>query len=56
VSPATLEILKRSFTDSDVVELLMVAGFWRTIASLLKTAKVPLDDGVPGWPEGRAPA
>jgi alkylhydroperoxidase family enzyme len=56
VSPATLAILKKSFTDSDLIELLMVAGFWRTIAGILKTARVPLDDGVPGWPEGRAPA
>jgi alkylhydroperoxidase family enzyme len=55
VSSQTLAILRRAFTDSDLIELLMIAGFWRTIAGILKTGKVPLDDGVAGWPEGRGP-
>jgi hypothetical protein len=39
-----------------LVKTSIVAAFWRMIAGYLKTAKVPLDAGVPGWPEGKAPA
>ena len=56
VSPATWSTLAKSFSHGELVELLLVAGFWRMIAGYLKTAKVPLDAGVPSWPEGKAPA
>jgi alkylhydroperoxidase family enzyme len=55
VSPETWSTLQKAFPDEELVELLMVAGFWRMIAGYLKTAKVPLDSGVPSWPEDRAP-
>lgn len=56
VSPATWSILRGAFSASDLVELLLIAGFWRMAAGYLKTARVPLDAGVPSWPEGKAPA
>lgn len=56
VSPATWAVLKRAYSDSDLVEFLLIAGFWRMAAGYLKSAKVPLDAGVPSWPEGKAPA
>jgi alkylhydroperoxidase family enzyme len=56
VSPKTWGTLQNTFSNEELVELLLVAGFWRMIAGYLKTAKVPLDAGVPSWPEGRAPA
>jgi alkylhydroperoxidase family enzyme len=56
VSPATWSILQKAFSNEELVELLLVAGFWRMIAGYLKTAQVPLDAGVPSWPEGRPPA
>ena len=56
VSAATWSTLEKSFSHGELVELLLVAGFWRMIAGYLKTAKVPLDTGVPSWPEGKAPA
>ncbi len=55
VSADTWGLLQQAFPDGELVELLLVAGFWRMIAGYLKTAKVPLDAGVPSWPEGKAP-
>jgi alkylhydroperoxidase family enzyme len=56
VSAETWTALQNAFSNEELVELLLVAGFWRMIAGYLKTAKVPLDAGVPSWPEGKAPA
>lgn len=55
VSPGTWAMLEKSFSHPELVELLLIAGFWRMIAGYLKTAGVPLDAGVPSWPEGKAP-
>jgi alkylhydroperoxidase family enzyme len=56
VSPATWAILEKAFRHDELVELLLVPGFWRMVAGYLKTAQVPLDEDVPSWPEGRPPA
>jgi hypothetical protein len=56
VSPETWNTLQKAFPDEQLVKTSIVAAFWRMIAGYLKTAKVPLDAGVPGWPEGKAPA
>jgi alkylhydroperoxidase family enzyme len=56
VSAETWNILRQAFSNEELVELLLIAGFWRMIAGYLKTARVPLDPGVPSWPEGKAPA
>jgi alkylhydroperoxidase family enzyme len=56
VSAETWSRLQKAFSSEELVELLLVAGFWRMIAGYLKTAKVALDSGVPSWPEGKAPA
>ncbi len=56
VSAETWTALQNAFSNEELVELLLVAGFWRMIAGYLKTAKVPLDADVPSWPEGKAPA
>jgi 4-carboxymuconolactone decarboxylase len=56
VSAETWTILQNAFSNEELVELLLVAGFWRMIAGYLKTARVPLDADVPSWPEGKAPA
>ena len=31
------------------------AGFYRLVSGFLRSARVPLDEGVPGWPEGTSP-
>jgi len=59
VTPATWAALNRTFSTAELVELIMVAGFWRMMAGFLKTAEIPLDPldpTVTGWPEGKAPA
>jgi alkylhydroperoxidase family enzyme len=53
VSANTWATLQKAFSSEELVELLLVAGFWRMIAGYLKTTKVALDTGVPSWPEGR---
>jgi alkylhydroperoxidase family enzyme len=55
VSPATWTILERSLSPAELVELLLAAGNWRMLAIFLNSARVPLDAGVPSWPEGRQP-
>lgn len=54
VGDATWATLAASFDDSQMVELLMLAGYYRMISGFLNSAGVQLDDGVPGWPEARS--
>jgi alkylhydroperoxidase family enzyme len=58
VSPKTWSVLERFFSPAELVELILVSGFWRMMAGFLKTAQIPLDPidpTVTGWPEGKAP-
>jgi alkylhydroperoxidase family enzyme len=55
VSTETWSTLQKAFSNEELVELLLVAGFWRMIAGYLKTAKVPLDAGVPSWLQDKPP-
>jgi hypothetical protein len=55
VSAATWQVLERSLSAADLVELLLAAGNWRMLAIFLNSAMIPLDPGVPSWPEGRKP-
>ena len=50
VSDSTWSLLKPTWTDEQLVELLVVAGFYRLVSGFLNSAGVQLDDGVPGWP------
>jgi 4-carboxymuconolactone decarboxylase len=59
VSAKTWATLEKSFSAAQLVELILVAGFWHMMAGFLKTAEIPLDPIDPtlsGWPEGKAPA
>ncbi len=55
VSPSTWAILARSLSPAELVELLLAAGNWRMLAIFLNSAGIPLDSGVPSWPQGRKP-
>jgi 4-carboxymuconolactone decarboxylase len=55
VRPSTWAALERAFAPGELVELLLIGGFWRMVAGFVKSARLPLDAGVPGWPEGREP-
>jgi alkylhydroperoxidase family enzyme len=50
VSDATWTDLARRWSDAELVELLLLVGFYRMTAGFLNSARVELDDGVPGWP------
>lgn len=58
VSAKTWSVLERFFSAAELVEMVLVSGFWRMMAGFLKTAQIPLDPidpTVKGWPEGKAP-
>ena len=50
VSDATWAVLATRWSDAELVELLVVAGFYRLVSGFLNSAGVQLDDGVPGFP------
>ncbi|MEM1332418.1 MAG: carboxymuconolactone decarboxylase family protein [Actinomycetota bacterium] len=50
VSDATWEALSARWGEPELVELLIVAGFYRLVSGFLNSTGVRLDDGVPGWP------
>lgn len=58
VADVTWTGLAQRWNETELVELLVLAGFYRLISGFLNSAGVELDPGVPGWPErsgGRAP-
>jgi alkylhydroperoxidase family enzyme len=50
VSDATWAALSTRWSDAELVELLVVAGFYRLVSGFLNSAGVQLDAGVPGFP------
>ena len=50
VSDGTWLALNARWSDAELVELLIVAGFYRLVSGFLNSAGVQLDDGVPGFP------
>ena len=50
VSNGTWLALSDRWSDAELVELLIVAGFYRLVSGFLNSAGVQLDDGVPGFP------
>jgi 4-carboxymuconolactone decarboxylase len=55
VSAATWERLARCWGTEELIELLMLAGFYRAIAMFLRSVGVEPEEGLPGWPEGVLP-
>jgi alkylhydroperoxidase family enzyme len=55
VTRATWSALEKAFAHGEMVELLLIAGFWRMVAGFVKSTRIQLDDGVPSWPEGKEP-
>jgi len=46
--------LKAAFTDEAILELLMLAGFYRTVSYLTNALRLPLEPGSARFPEGPA--
>jgi 4-carboxymuconolactone decarboxylase len=55
VSEETWSALARRWAPAQLVELLVIAGFYRMIAGFLNSTGVQPEDGVPGWPTGVTP-
>jgi 4-carboxymuconolactone decarboxylase len=55
VSDQTWAALASRWDQSQLVELLVLAGFYRLVSGFLNSAGVVLDAGIPGWPEGVNP-
>ncbi|GCL64131.1 carboxymuconolactone decarboxylase family protein [Pseudaquabacterium pictum] len=50
VTDATWATLAVRWNDAELIELLVVAGFYRLVSGFLNSAGVQLDSGVPGFP------
>ncbi len=50
VADRTWEGLAERWTQTQLVELLVLAGFYRLVSGFLNSAGVELDPGIPGWP------
>ena len=50
VSAGTWLALTERLSEAELVELLIVAGFYRLVSGVLNSAGVQLDDGIPGFP------
>ena len=51
VDDSLWERLRRRWNEPELMELLVVAGFYRLVSGFLNAARVPLEPGTPGWPE-----
>ncbi len=50
VSDALWERLGRRWNQAELIELVMLAGFYGMVAAFLRATRVQRDEGVPGWP------
>ena len=51
VTDSTWAALTTRWDDAQLVELLIVAGFYRLVSGFLNSTGVQLDDGIPGVPD-----
>lgn len=54
VSAETWARLDARWSEGEIVELLMLAGYYRMVAGFLNSAGVELEEGLAGWPDGGA--
>lgn len=54
VSEQTWQRLAERWTDQQLLELLVLAGFYRLVSGLLNSVGVALEPHTPGWPDGVA--
>ncbi len=52
VSEVTWQALRTRWTDAELLELLVLAGFYRLVSGMLNSVGVALEPSVPGWPDG----
>jgi alkylhydroperoxidase family enzyme len=54
VSDGTWSALADTWSHEQLLELLVLAGYYRLVSGMLNSAGVALEPGTPGWPEGAA--
>jgi alkylhydroperoxidase family enzyme len=52
VSDATWQRLSARWNEEQLLELLVLAGYYRLVSGLLNSAGVALEPETPGWPDG----
>jgi 4-carboxymuconolactone decarboxylase len=52
VADATWHALSEHWSEPQLLELLMLAGYYRLVSGVLNSAGVALEPTTPGWPEG----
>ena len=52
VTDETWAGLRADYDDGQLVEVLLLPGYYRMIAGFLNSAGVELEDDAPGWPDG----
>ena len=52
VSEGTWQALKARWTDAELLELLVLVGFYRLVSGMLNSVGVALEPSVRGWPDG----
>jgi 4-carboxymuconolactone decarboxylase len=56
VGDATWAALAARWSEAEILELLVLAGYYRLVCGLLNSTGVQLEPGTPGWPrDGAAP-
>lgn len=55
VSEPTWLQLRKRWSEEELLELLVLAGYYRLVSGLLNSAGVALEAGAPGWPVGATP-
>jgi alkylhydroperoxidase family enzyme len=52
VSDETWHALSETWSEPQLLELLMLAGYYRLVSGVLNSAGVSLEPATPGWPDG----
>ena len=52
VSEVTWQALRTRWNDAQLLELLVLVGFYRLVSGMLNSVGVALEPSVPGWPDG----
>jgi 4-carboxymuconolactone decarboxylase len=55
VSESTWHALAQRWNDAELLELLMLAGFYRMVSGMLNSVGVALEPKTPKWPDRAAP-
>jgi alkylhydroperoxidase family enzyme len=50
VSDGTWTALVRRWSPKELIELMMIAGYYRAVADFVNSLGVEREDGIPGWP------